>query len=288
MGISLRHFIITITAIFLSLGIGIFIGAIMDSQHLFIEQQKQLVSQIEDEFDSFKEKNYQLLTEVENYKKEKERETIFINNVYNHLIENSLKGLNILIVNVSDEDILSDISSLLKEAGVNNVSYITINDMKEIDEYGKNDSIQREVKSSVEISYKNKAQIVKEDLHKVFTNKYEEDNNYLSENMSINIIGEINQSINYIILFDGNYKNHKKERDMVRKSVIGVLSETNIPLVTVEKSNAIYSLMPYYKKLGISTVDNIDTYIGKISMLMLMRENQGSYGENQTTNRLIP
>ena len=40
MGVNMKFYVITIAAIFLALGIGIFIGFNIDSQQFYMEQQK--------------------------------------------------------------------------------------------------------------------------------------------------------------------------------------------------------------------------------------------------------
>lgn len=275
MVISLRHFIITITSIFLSLGIGIFIGAIMDSQHLFIEQQKQLVSQIEDEFDSFKEKNYELLTEIESYKVEKEKERVFIKNVYNHLIKSTIDDLNVLIVNFSDEDNPIDIYNFMKDAKVRSVFYTKIDVTNKTYE----DTILNDRKNIKEVSYNNNLELIKMDLNEVVHYFNREKNNGINKK---------NNSLDYIIIFDGIYNSDIKERKLERKSVVNMLSVLNTPIIVSEKTDSVHSYIGSYKKIGISSVDNINTYIGKISLLLLLNGDEGSYGEKDTADRLMP
>ncbi len=117
MVINIRHFIITVIAIFLSLGIGIFIGAIMDSQKIFISQQKALVSQIEEEFDTFRQKNYDLLNKIQELEEEKKNYEQLIENIQEYLSSIRLEGLNILLIKNYDENNLSELADELKKTG---------------------------------------------------------------------------------------------------------------------------------------------------------------------------
>lgn len=126
MVINMKYFIITIIAIFLSLSVGIVIGVVMDSQQLFINQQKQLVAQIEEEFYDFKQKNYQLTNRLESYQREKEKNDKFLNSIYDFLINDRLKGLNILLLKIYDNHNYTDVVNTLKKSGVNKVIQVTI------------------------------------------------------------------------------------------------------------------------------------------------------------------
>jgi len=279
MAISLRYFIITIIAIFLSLGIGIFIGAIMDSQQLFITHQKQLVSGIEEEFDQFKEKNYRLLTELEKVKKENENKNIFLNNVFEYLIKDTLKGLNILTINVSQQQNFEDIINVFYNSGAKRVSQLIIKDFDSeelIVQTINESSIDIEEKVNNNLSGKNR---VKEILNQILTQDFE----YRSEEAS----SKNSSLIDYVVIFDGSYKDINKKAELV-ELIIEEMEKNKIPFVAVERSNSKYSAIPFYKDLGVSTVDNIETKIGQISMLMLINGNEGNYGEKETADKLMP
>ncbi len=118
MVINIRHFIITIISIFLSLGIGIFIGAIMDSQQLFIQQQNELVSQIEDDFNGFKEKNNELINEITKLEDEKRIYDEFTNRLYTILTDGKLKDFSVVLLRINDDEgKYEELNRLLEESG---------------------------------------------------------------------------------------------------------------------------------------------------------------------------
>ena len=46
--------------------------------------------------------------------------------------------------------------------------------------------------------------------------------------------------------------------------------------------------MEYYQKQGISTVDNVDTIIGQISLALIMTGQEGNYGIKEGADALMP
>ena len=52
--ISMRYLIVSLAAVFLALGIGIFIGFMFDGQEIFLNQQEALIDELEYKFGEIK------------------------------------------------------------------------------------------------------------------------------------------------------------------------------------------------------------------------------------------
>jgi hypothetical protein len=284
----MKYFIITIIAIFLSLSVGIVIGVVMDSQQLFINQQKQLVAQIEEEFYDFKQKNYQLTNRLESYQREKEKNDKFLNSIYDFLINDRLKGLNILLLKIYDNHNYTDVVNTLKKSGVNKVIQVTINkeitfDSQETLEYFKD-------KYKIDV---NDTQGIEENMllllfKGILGSKYTELHYYLKDQGIIDFGHDSYESIDYVIIIDNSFKDKSKIIDSPNKVLINAAKALNIPMMAIEKRDINFSSIPFYKERGISSVDNVDTKFGKIAMIMVISGKEGSYGEKKTAEQLVP
>nr|WP_231701896.1 copper transporter [Crassaminicella thermophila] len=287
MVINLKYYVITIVAIFLAIGIGIFIGIMLDGQDLIVEQQKQIVAQLESKFDEFKIKQDSLQEKIELLTSEKEKNEKFINTIYPIIVKDKLKDLNIVILETSEYYDYSGIIDAFKKAGVNSVTNIIVKDFSTSDE-----------EKLIQLS--NKFKLTgdsKEELHvqliKRFCNALVSGNDmkfikYLKDIKMIDYTDKLVFPTDYVIVAGGSIDEEKSLLTKVDVPIINCIKGANIPVMAVEKLSVDYSNIPDYKKLRISTVDNVDTIIGKISMLMVVSGREGHFGEKESAEALVP
>lgn len=288
MVINIKHFVITIIAIFLSLGVGIFIGVIIDSQHLFIEQQKVIVSQIEEEFDGFRQKNYELMSDLDDYKTKNIRRDKFLDIIYNKLTEENLNDSNVMIINMlSDEDYLN-IEGVLNDVGIKGVMEVEI----PMDSSEYIEALSSTLKRGLNIENLSKDEVLDIKNEKMVSRLLKKGCSLLPYSLKqiefLEYKGSIHSSIDYVIIIDDGFKINNKHYKEVRKEFINIMKSENIPVMVIEKSDGLSSSMPFYKELDVSTVDNGDTMIGKLTMLMILKGRKGHFGEKETAEYLFP
>ncbi|MGH2902406.1 MAG: copper transporter [Solirubrobacteraceae bacterium] len=61
-----------------------------------------------------------------------------------------------------------------------------------------------------------------------------------------------------------------------------------VPVVGVELSNTEPSQVPWYKSVGISSVDNLDALAGQAALVYALAGAQGAYGTKSTADSLLP
>jgi hypothetical protein len=65
-------------------------------------------------------------------------------------------------------------------------------------------------------------------------------------------------------------------------------SAAGVPVVGVEMSNTEPSQVPWYKSVGVSSVDNLDTLAGQAALDYALAGAQGAYGTKSTADSLLP
>ncbi|NLV88613.1 MAG: copper transporter [Tissierellia bacterium] len=271
---NIRFYIISIVAIFAALGIGIFIGFTMNTQRFVIEQKENISDLIEDQLELLIQENQNLKNNEKTLENEIEIKDKYIALTYEHIVRNKLKGLNVAIIETNSDYVTSAIGMDLELAGakVNNVTTINndiINDERLIEvlnRFGLADT-RKPVEELVGIL--TKAIILG-------------NNNIILEELEreglVETMGNYGEAVDYIIVCGGSKEEPRNRINLVDKVIIEVAEDYNIPILGVEKLNVEYSYMPTYQTFGISTVDNIDTIMGKVAMVLVLEGDSGNYG----------
>lgn len=284
---NMRYFVVSIVSIFLALAIGIYIGFIMDANDMIVEQKEDIVAKLEEKFDYLKEENTSLKKEKEILELENDKYKLFSRVVYPEAIKNKLTGVNIAIIETNDEYIYSGIGKTLELAGANVKSIITVKDKF------LNEELLREIYIShlgeeEEIS-KNIIENGTKDISKaIITGEHSEIIDDFSEKDLINIVGDIDEPIDYIIIAGGSEKEDLERFKYLDKNIIDICKALEIPIIGVEKTKVKFSYTTEYKNNRISTVDNVDTVIGKVALVLAMEGRPGYYGVKPNAESLLP
>ena len=71
--------------------------------------------------------------------------------------------------------------------------------------------------------------------------------------------------------------------------LIDQLADMGVVLVGVEPSSAVQSYIPAYQSKGLSTLDNVDSPVGRTALVFLIAGESGSYGTKETArDGIIP
>lgn len=282
---NMRFYVISIVAIFAALGIGIYIGFALDTQSFVVEQRDDIVQKLEERFDFLKNENEDLKSLIKEIEIENEYYKVYVESTYEELLKNRISNLKISIIETVDDYIYSGLGQILESAGGEVVNVVTINKKITDENLLKNvymdlgikiDESNLVPKTSVELT---RSIIQGEDTDLI---------KKLEEKQLINILGSIDEPVDYIILAGGSIKENKDRINLIDKHIIKTIKNMNIDVIGVEKSNVSYSYMENYKKLRINTVDNIDMAIGKVSLILAMEGRPGHYGIKPTAEIILP
>lgn len=274
-----------VISIFAALGIGIYIGFTLDAQSLIVEQREDIVSEIEERFDFLTSENEKLKGTIESISVSNENYEHFIQSTYEEIIKSRLLGMNVAIIETNSDYMHSGTGRVLDVAGANLTSLVTIAD-KFMD-----DQMMRALYNKIGVSLP-EADIVEYTMKIVTECIIDGNSNELISELSnegfIQIAGLINNPVDYIIIAGGSLSEEDERIDKIDRTIVRVSREKNVGIIGVEKLDAIYSYMGRYKELNISTIDNIDTAMGKVSLILAMEGRPGHYGVKETAEELVP
>jgi len=283
MFINIKYFIVTIAAVFFSLGIGIMIGFNLNNSEIFTQQQIKLVDDMDKKLNELRVKNDEMNNQLVEKDKSIEIYNEFVNSYYEDLIKDRLVDKNLLIIQTTDDYFFSDISQWAAISGANIHTYLSINS----DNFN----------SLTIAQYPDLFTEDSLDTEKLFNyiiNLISENNSLkLAELEQLGILKIVSTSnnqepFNQVVLLGGELEESKEKIEKVDLALARSISSKNIPIVFAEESNANYSSIEQFKNLKISTVDNVDQAIGRISLSVVLSGVDGNYGIKDTASKLFP
>lgn len=283
MFINIKYFIVTIAAVFFSLGIGIMIGFNLNNSEIFTQQQIKLVDDMDKKLNELRVKNDEINNQLVEKDKSIEIYNEFVNSYYEDLIKDRLVDKNLLIIQTTDDYFFSDISQWAAISGANIHTYLTINS--------------NNFNSITIAQYPDLFTEDSLDTEKLFNyiiNLISENNSLkLAELEQLGILKIVSTSnnqepFNQVVLLGGELEESKEKIEKVDLALARSISSKNIPIVFAEESNANYSSIEQFKNLKISTVDNVDQAIGRISLSVVLSGVDGNYGIKDTASKLFP
>jgi hypothetical protein len=287
MVINIRYYLITIAAIFLALGIGIFIGFSLDGQEIFVEQQQSLISELEYRFNELRDESMNLRKSLETTDRQLAIHREFISQVFPGMVGDRLRGLNVAIIESSDEFIYTGLITSLKRAGasVSSVTFIK----KAFKESDPEVLKSLEDKLNEQIPDGNAQKYISRRLvNAIITQKDAGFISAMNQAGLIEVSGEYNGPPDYFVIAGGSSNGEISHVENVDIPIITAIKDSNIPIVGVENSDCSGSYIPQYRNMNISTVDNIDSIIGQYSLIMIMLGNKGHFGIKETADALTP
>ena len=282
---NVKYYVVTIVSIFLAIGLGIFIGIMLNSQDILSSQREELVSQLEKKFDYLKEENEKIKNENQNISKQNKKLEEFNRIVYSDMVNGKLEGLRVGVIETNDDYIYSEVNQTLKLAGANVVSNTTIKDLLLTDLEG----VKEIYKTIMGKETQNPLDSVINELTQSLINgEITPLISALNKKGYLDITNEYTEGLDYIVIGGGSSEKDEERYKSVDKKIIEIAKNNNISIVGIENENVKESYIEKHKENRISSVDNVDSTIGKITLVLVMDGNPGNYGVKPSAESLAP
>ena len=257
-----KYYIILLIGIFLSLGLGILIGVTLENKDIIENQQILITRQIESEFSALRKETDMLRTNLEDIAKEKEQADSLCDYLFSKLTENRLKEVKISMISINASDAYYDLKQFLQLAGASIESSIIIEPelyTRQLDVTAVSDAGNEEMKEPEKFY-----NIVAEELiFSVIEGCATPLVNRIKELHFISISNDLEDYSDVIILFGNGrekglqlYGNQYFDIELIQAA-----KNLGLPIIAVEPVSVSRSAIPEYKKMGISTVENIDLFL---------------------------
>lgn len=288
MHINMKYYIVSIGAIFISLGIGMLVGFNLNYDEEISKQQEIMIGDLNVRFEELKENNKALEKDLEITQENYVKSINFINENVDSIIKDKLIDKNIGVISTNWENSYNnEIVETLSQSGAK-VSFdmVLTNNLFEDEKIKElSEALQVEFKSSKEVlAYI--INLLKEDFAQENLKVFEE-----LEMIKINFMDETYKEYSSVVLAGGN--NGKLGEELFEtfdKDLIEILKSENKHVVGVERSDSKFSYSNLYFDNKVSSVDNIETSIGKLSLVMLIEDSNilGKFGVGEKVDSLMP
>ena len=294
MVVNIRFYVITIAAIFIALGIGIFIGFNLNGQDLFMQQQQQIVEGLEGRFSEIMVEKEFYTEQMNALVSENKRNNGFVELLGDAITSNRLHNENIAMIVTNEQYYYSDIKRIIDKAGgkiaieaiyTDKLLGVDIKKLNDLNSYYGYNILNKEELYSIVNHYIVDAIIYGETSFFLRDMIYE---GFIRFDGDLQALQGNSYSIDKIIIAGGALSQDKAKMNLVDKDIIERIGVYRRRVVAVERLDVGYSYIPFYKNLGISTVDNINTSLGQISLVLLLQGLEGHYGEKNTADDIFP
>ncbi len=284
---NIKYYVLTVVSIFLALAIGIYIGFMFDAQDILMSQKEDIVSQLEERFDYLEEENKSVREEVSKVTKENEQIKEFNRAIYGDVIKDRLSGIKIAIIETSEDYIYKGVSQTLEAAGAEVASITTIKNS-----FDSNLDLLKnayEMATGVEITDNNITRLTIDTIANEIIS--DDDTGILTAFKTeglIDTIGTYLTPIDYVIIAGGRKEKDEERFSVIDERIIDICKKSNIPVIGIEKENVGFSYIEKYKSNRISSVDNVDTIMGRVALVLAIDGRPGNYGIKPSAESLVP
>lgn len=270
MHINMKYYIVSIGAIFISLGIGILVGYNLNYDQELSKQQASVISDLDKKFDSLKVTNDNLEKSLADLSDDYDEAITFINDNINSLVGERLTDKNIGIISTNQEnDYTQEIDDIITTANGKVAFDIILNNNifneKKIEEVA--DKLNIDIKSTKDIMIYIE-QALSENNASERLKKLED-----LDMIKINSLNENYQSYDSVVIAGGNNgKSDEGQYENIDKILIETLKDKEKNIVGVQQSNTKFSYVDLYSNDKVTTIDNVDEGIGKLSLVMVLQD----------------
>lgn len=285
MFINMKYYITTISAIFIALGIGILIGFNLNSKDILSSQQANLIEQMDKKVVKVKSENEILQSTVKSLTEKNEDMNKYMEKTYGKIIEGRLVGKNIGILQTTEDYFFEGIQNLPKEAGAGIAYEAVLKDkVNEVTDFAK-------LSQELNVEIKDKKALINliiESLSDKVKNQQRLDYFTAQGYIEIKSISDTPVSVQGLVILGGSETKNEEKLKNIDKNVIDICREKGIMALGAERTDSKASYIEFYKQNKISTIDNVDELMGRISMVVVLQGEKGHYGIKETSQDLMP
>ncbi len=289
--IDVRYHVASLVAVFLALALGILMGMSLLNGQSVLEKQQELVESLRSDFEKLKDDNDALQAHLSQLDSKNISDEKFMRTLLPGIIKEKLVDKNYLIIRTNTDVDLNELASTIVLAGGSSEMVITFKEnflqilQNQSDKYI--DAFNIDWKEDPE---EDAAQIIEI----VFSMLGEAENSrglalleQLQADGAVSYSGRLQTPPKGVILVGGASADVNNLAG-VDIPIIEILRLRGISVVGVEEYLVPLSYIKDYRKKGISTVDNIDSVVGLISMVAILSGEEGNYGLKGGSSALMP
>ena len=283
--LNLKYHIVSLVAVFCALGIGIFVGSNLVGDDILVEQQKQVVTKLEQEFNLLREQNKSTQDELTVFKDTADDYLLYCEQTFPLLVADRLHQKPVAVIELYPSGATEKAIKALNDAG----AYVAYTASINWDIEPKWEALLASGEQGPLTAKENYRRLSEEIKGLLLSGKDTPLLQQLRQSGFLTITGQPGQRLGGVVILEGSGKEDRGELvsnfDLL---IADAYVKLGVDVVAGESHDTLYSTLAAYKLHYISTVDNIDTPIGMASMIFSLQGKRGHYGIGDTADRLFP
>lgn len=278
---DMRYHIASLVAVFLALTVGIVLGTAIVNRGVLVRQQASLVAGLRQEFGTLRDRNRALQEQVD-------RDEEFFKAALPLLIDKRLAGKRVAVISTESQDTVDVRQTViaLRQGGAK-VNVVTILSP----DLGSKDpamaaKLQKVFPRERLTGQRLKERLISEIATQLAVRAEPAFLRQLAEIGVVKISSTNALPAKDVVLLAGSGKDDAIAQFQI--PLIEALKKAQVVAVGVESSGIELSVMGRYQDAGANTVDNIDSAIGEISLVLSLGGSPGHYGQKRTADALMP
>jgi soluble P-type ATPase len=281
-----RYHVLTIVGIFLALGIGLMLGTILTPEWM-MRQQIGLLHRLEVRYDK-------LSSEYGKLKQQTNMLNVESRNMYHemdaigmHYAINKLTGKHVVIVNAGNVN-TDSLAAFLQAAGGIVDGILTVNEVEQQTQHVGDGTDMKSLDWQTPESSQLAVSIGRVLIE---PNQYQSQLQALVQTRVIKASKQIKTKPDAVVLVSGIYNEGiKSGKNRIERFDLVLADQLHkaLPVVEVECSDSKNDTTWMYRKLGISTINNIDHIAGQIACIDILNGMHGHFGTGQAAEALLP
>ncbi|MFZ5596605.1 MAG: copper transporter [Bacillota bacterium] len=281
--INLKYHIASLAAVFLALGLGVLIGGAVPGDGVLVDEQQRITGKLEIQIEKLRQKNDILQSRIDTLESDNNIMGQFERQVLPVLVSGRLNGHSIGIIDTGGGDLAGELADSLTAAGSSVNCIISMGGLRQKDAMEICGMLGWECppdntflsRLSMEIS----RSIAEGDCNII---------DMLADAGVIKARVHPGSPVTDLVVIGGRGDKGQQKTFELDQDIVDCLGRRNISVYGVERSSDLYSSMEEYQRLGIATVDNIDTIAGQVALVYSISGQPGNYGIKPTARSLVP
>ncbi len=281
MGVDLRYHLVSLSAVFLALSVGMLIGGLF-LQTTPQETQQRLVRRIQEDL-------ARITAESDRNRRDFERMEEAFKMLAPRLVKARLKARRVAVVQTGDDDrALADTLKALRDAGAEPVSVtvVTARWLELSDE--QKQSIIRDLRVLKPNLPDDFTAVVKALANGVALFGYDQAVEVLRREGLVRTSGDYTLPCRFVVLVGGSVSPDSPRPAEIDRPLIRQWQSVGIQVIAAERRDCATSHVPIYRETDIPSVDCIDTAMGQIILPFLFGAEPAAYGMKDSAEKVVP
>jgi cell division protein FtsB len=289
MGIDLRYLVVTLVAVFIALGIGVLAGAGMTSQPSVEALSQRIEKGFKSEFERYRQELERKKATEESLKRQIDTYERYFNASFPHLIHERLLGRRIALVHTTGREdfpaLRDELTKVLEQAGAT-VASVTL--IRRDGATVPSDVVQR-LAQRYQITETDEQAILSQVVaHTLAGGDLLGTMNYLHKIGFLQSSGDYAQPVNAVVMIGGDDAENSDVAQRIDVPLIKALNRLNVLCVGCETTDVTHSFIEDYQRAEVSTVDNVNTPMGQVALVLALAGYSGHFGVKATAEALLP